>query len=102
METVLQLVVSGIALGCVYCLVAIEFSLIFSASGLINFGHDKFIPLVTFFMDPKTNEKVHWLEMLKYAASVQGVQAGIPRRPLKELADDMKQAMKKPLDILLS
>ncbi len=63
---------------------------------------NKFIPLVTFFMDPKTNEKVHWLEMLKYAASVQGVPAGIPRRPLKELAEEMKQAMKKPLDILLS
>ena len=45
METILQLIVSGVALGCIYCLVAIEFSLIFSASGLINFGHDKFIML---------------------------------------------------------
>ena len=63
---------------------------------------NKFIPLVTFFMDPKTNEKVHWLEMLKYAATVQGVPAGIPRRPLRELTEEMKQAMKKPLDILLS
>lgn len=45
MDTILQLVVSGIAFGCIYCLVAIEFSLIFNASGLINFGHDKFIML---------------------------------------------------------
>ena len=62
---------------------------------------NKFIPLVTFFMDPKTNEKVHWLEMLKYAATVQGVPAGIPRRPLRELSEEMKREMKKPLDILL-
>jgi len=62
---------------------------------------DKFIPLVRFFMDPKTNEKVHWLEMLKYAATVQGVPAGIPRRPLRELSEEMKRAMKQPLDILL-
>jgi branched-chain amino acid transport system permease protein len=45
METFIQLMVSGIAFGCIYCLVAIEFSLIFNASGLINFGHDKFIML---------------------------------------------------------
>lgn len=45
METILQLLVSGIAFGCIYCLVAIEFSLIWNASGLINFGHEKFIVL---------------------------------------------------------
>jgi branched-chain amino acid transport system permease protein len=45
METLIQLIVGGIAFGCIYCLVAIEFSLIFNASGLINFGHDKFIML---------------------------------------------------------
>ena len=43
--TLLQLALSGIAFGCIYCLVAIEFSLIFNASGLVNFGHDKFIML---------------------------------------------------------
>ncbi|MDF1494679.1 branched-chain amino acid ABC transporter permease [Caproiciproducens sp. CPB-2] len=43
MESFLQLVVSGISMGCIYCLVAIEFSLIWNASGLINFGHDSFI-----------------------------------------------------------
>ncbi|WHH58049.1 branched-chain amino acid ABC transporter permease [Petroclostridium sp. X23] len=45
METALQLIISGIAFGCIYCLVAIEFSLIWNASSLINFGHDKFIML---------------------------------------------------------
>jgi branched-chain amino acid transport system permease protein len=43
METFLQLFVTGTAMGCIYCLVAIEFTLIWNASGLINFGHDTFI-----------------------------------------------------------
>lgn len=62
---------------------------------------DKFIPFINFFMDPKINEQVHWLEMLKWAATVQGAPAGIPRRPLRELDEKIKQQMKKPLDILL-
>ena len=32
-------------MGCIYCLVAIEYTLIWNASGLVNFGHDKFIML---------------------------------------------------------
>ncbi|MHB1315435.1 MAG: branched-chain amino acid ABC transporter permease [Christensenellales bacterium] len=43
MENLVQMLVSGIAYGCIYCLVAIEYTLLFNASGLINFGHDKFI-----------------------------------------------------------
>jgi 4-hydroxy-tetrahydrodipicolinate synthase len=62
---------------------------------------DKFVPLVSFFMDPKTNEQVHWLEMLKWAANVQGISVGIPRRPLCELDDKIKKQMQKPLEILL-
>ncbi|RKL62591.1 branched-chain amino acid ABC transporter permease [Thermoanaerobacteraceae bacterium SP2] len=45
MASLLQLIVSGIAMGFIYCLVAIEFTLIWNASSLINFGHDKFIML---------------------------------------------------------
>jgi 4-hydroxy-tetrahydrodipicolinate synthase len=61
----------------------------------------KFMPFVSFFMDPKLNEKVHWLEMLKWAVTVQGIPAGIPRRPLRELDSEVKKQMKKPLEILL-
>ena len=45
MVTFLQLLVSGIGMGCIYCMVAIEYTLIWNASGLINFGHEKFIML---------------------------------------------------------
>jgi 4-hydroxy-tetrahydrodipicolinate synthase len=63
---------------------------------------DKFLPFVRFFMDPDVNAKVHWLEMLKWAVTVQGVPAGIPRRPLRELDSEIKKQMQKPLEILLS
>ena len=45
MATFFQLLVSGIGMGCIYCLVAIEYTLIWNASGLVNFSHDKFIML---------------------------------------------------------
>jgi len=41
----LQLAVSGIAMGFVYALVAIEYTLIWNASGLLNFSHEKIIML---------------------------------------------------------
>jgi 4-hydroxy-tetrahydrodipicolinate synthase len=61
----------------------------------------KFLPFVNFFMDPNLNAKVHWLEMLKWAVTAQGIPAGIPRRPLKELDSEVKKQMQKPLEILL-
>lgn len=45
MVTFLQLLVSGIGMGCIYCMVAIEYTLIWNASGLVNFGHEKLIML---------------------------------------------------------
>jgi len=41
----LTLIINGIAMGLIYGLVAIEFTLIWNASSLINFAHDKFIML---------------------------------------------------------
>ncbi|MEN6316180.1 MAG: branched-chain amino acid ABC transporter permease [Clostridiaceae bacterium] len=49
MESFLQLLVIGIGMGCIYCLVAIEFTLVWNASGLVNFSHDKFIMLGAYF-----------------------------------------------------
>lgn len=43
--TILQLAVSGAALGFVYALVGIEYSLIWNSTGLLNFSHDKIITL---------------------------------------------------------
>ena len=42
-QSIVQLAVSGLAMGLIYCLVAIEFTLILNTSGLVNFGHDQYI-----------------------------------------------------------
>ena len=44
MSIAIQLV-NGIALGFIYCLIAIEYSIVFNTSGLMNLGHDKYIML---------------------------------------------------------
>lgn len=43
MITAVQLLAGGIAMGFIYCLIAIEYTLVFKTSGLMNFGHDKYI-----------------------------------------------------------
>ena len=63
---------------------------------------DKFIPFIELFIDPKINERAHWLEKLKWAATVQGVPVGVPRRPLRALNEETKRQLQKPLEILLS
>lgn len=42
-STILQLIISGVAMGFIYALVGIEFTIIYNSSGLVNFAHDKFI-----------------------------------------------------------
>lgn len=48
MSNIIQLLVSGIAMGFIYCLVAVEYTLIWNATGLINFAHERFIVLGAF------------------------------------------------------
>ena len=43
LKIVTQLIVSGIALGFIYALVSIEYTLIFNSTGLLNFSHDTLI-----------------------------------------------------------
>lgn len=43
MQVSIQLLITGIAMGFIYALVAIEYTLIWNATGLLNFSHDKFI-----------------------------------------------------------
>ena len=42
---IIQLIVSGIAMGFIYALVGLEYTLIWNASGVLNFSHDKMITL---------------------------------------------------------
>jgi len=44
-NSIMQLLVSGLAMGFIYSLVAIEYTLIWNTTGLLNFSHDKLITL---------------------------------------------------------
>lgn len=49
MTTILQLWISGVAMGFIYALVSIEYTLIWNTTGLLNFSHDKFIMISAYF-----------------------------------------------------
>ncbi|HEX6820269.1 MAG TPA: hypothetical protein VF120_17970, partial [Ktedonobacterales bacterium] len=48
MTTFIQLVFSGLALGCDYALIALGFTIIFKASEVINFAQGEFLLVGTF------------------------------------------------------
>lgn len=43
MQVIVQLLITGVAMGFIYALVGIEYTLIWNSTGLLNFSHDKFI-----------------------------------------------------------
>ena len=45
MNIIFQVLITGIAMGFIYALVAVEYTIIWNATGLLNFSHDKFIML---------------------------------------------------------
>ena len=45
MQVFVQLLITGVAMGFIYALVGIEYTLIWNSTGLLNFSHDKFIML---------------------------------------------------------
>ncbi len=45
MQTLLQILASGISMGFIYALVGYEFTLVWNSASLVNFGHDRFIML---------------------------------------------------------
>lgn len=53
-QAYLQLLVAGVAMGFIYCLVAIEYTLIWNSTGLVNFAHERFIVLGAFFFGDLT------------------------------------------------
>lgn len=61
----------------------------------------KWVPFVEFFMDPAVNAEMHWLEVLKFAVEYQGVDVGLPRRPLTSLDKNQKARITPLLDQLL-
>ena len=61
--------------------------------------HDKYLQdFINFLVYDKTNGEPHWLEVFKYTAQIQGVDAGIPRAPLGELSAENKKKLEKILE----
>jgi len=48
MNIFIQVLITGIAMGFIYALVGVEYTIIWNATGLLNFSHDKFIMLSAF------------------------------------------------------
>lgn len=70
LETLIQLAISGLAMGLIYCLVAIEFTLILNTSGLMNFGHDKYIMFGAFLFGGTFVIRLGWDFLPSAVASV--------------------------------
>lgn len=45
LQSILQLLIAGVAMGFIYALVGVEYTLVFNSIGLLNFAHERFILL---------------------------------------------------------
>lgn len=57
----------------------------------------KLQPFIDYFFNDKVDGYPHWLEICHYTLKAQGVDAGIPRRPLREIDDANKKKIEKLL-----
>jgi branched-chain amino acid transport system permease protein len=49
METIIQSVLNGVLMGCIYALIALGLSLIFGVMNVVNFAHGNFVMLSMYF-----------------------------------------------------
>lgn len=68
-----QLIVSGVAMGCIYALVGLAFILIYNASGGLNFSQGEFVMVGAFALVTTTAIMPYWLAVIASAASVGGL-----------------------------
>ncbi|MGN8764881.1 dihydrodipicolinate synthase family protein [Hornefia butyriciproducens] len=54
-------------------------------------------PYIDYFFHDKKNGVPHWLEICHYTLIAQGIDGGLPRRPLGDLADEDKKKIEKLL-----
>jgi len=63
MTQVLELLVSGLSLGCIYALIAMGFVIVFKATNVVNFAHVSVLMLGAYLV-------AHWHESLGFGVSV--------------------------------
>lgn len=58
-QIILQLVIGGLAMGFIYALVSVEYTIIWNASGLLNFSHERLILLGAYFFGAQFVMRMH-------------------------------------------
>lgn len=90
-QIILQLILAGLAMGFIYALVSIEYTIIWNASGLLNFSHERFILLgayifgAQFIMNMKFNSGLAVIAALITAFAVGMIVSYVLVRPLQYL-----------------
>lgn len=90
-QIILQLILAGLAMGFIYALVSIEYTIIWNASGLLNFSHERFILLgayifgAQFIMNMKFNSGLAVIAALATAFVVGMIVSYVLVRPLQYL-----------------
>ncbi|MFP4149640.1 MAG: branched-chain amino acid ABC transporter permease [Nitriliruptoraceae bacterium] len=86
MQTFLQLLFSGLALGSIYALVALGFVVIYRASQVFNFAHGEFLMLGAFLMISLVGAGLPWIVALAATMVVTGtVGMGVERVVLRPM-----------------
>lgn len=86
MQTFLQLLFSGIALGSIYALVALGFVVIYRSSQVFNFAHGEFVMLGAFLMISLVQGGMWWIVALVITMAVTGVVGmGVERTVLRPM-----------------
>ncbi|MCI0570987.1 MAG: branched-chain amino acid ABC transporter permease [Myxococcaceae bacterium] len=80
MTTLLQLTVSGLALGVIYALVALGFVAIYRASRVFNFAHGELLTSGAFLMASATEAGVPWVTALGLSLVATGLLAACVER----------------------
>lgn len=58
-QIILQLIIGGLAMGFIYALVSVEYTIIWNASGLLNFSHERLILLGAYFFGAQFVVRMH-------------------------------------------
>ncbi|NVJ20609.1 branched-chain amino acid ABC transporter permease [Myxococcus sp. AM011] len=85
MTQLLQLSISGLALGASYALIALGFSVVYRASRLFNFAHGELLSLGAFLMTALVEVMPWWLALAASACLTGGLAALLERTVLRRM-----------------
>lgn len=69
LQTVIQICISGVLIGCVYALIAWSFTIVFNATGIVNFAAGEFV-MMGGVISASLNSRLGWSPVLSVPLSV--------------------------------